>query len=169
MADHINFDKLAGELELTELQRKFCEYFVFVTGLDAPAAIELAGYKLSNDEYEYKSEELKQFYIVAEKNKKAREMMRNPRVVRFISELRNELSTQLTVDKMWVINKLKMLATNGSENTQLKATELLGKTLEMFTEKSKIFEGVEDPAQIAKDAFKKRMDNIREFKRQENE
>jgi len=164
MKQNINLDKLAKEYELTDLQQKFADYFVFVTGLNAPLAVELAGYKVINEDYEYENDQLQEFYKIKQTNKIVKELLNNAKVLKYINKIRKELDNQLIIDKLWVINKLKQLAENGGENTQLKATELLGKTMEMFTEKTKNIEGTDDPAKIAKEAYEKRMQNVIEFK-----
>lgn len=166
----VNFDKLAQEYGLNELQQKFAEYFVYVTGLDGPTAVELAGYSVVNDNYDYKTEELKDYYKYIQKKRIARDLLGNSKVLQYITALRDDLNNQLIVDKLWVIDNLKRIVTTGSEQGQIKALELIGKTMEMFVDKSKTFEGVEDPAKIAKEAFEKRQQNVVEFeKKQQNE
>lgn len=155
----IDLNKLAKELRLTEKQKLFAEYFVFVTGLEAVPAVELAGYKLVNDDYSFKDEQVKEMFRMKEAYKTSRSLLNNHKILRYISALREELNNQLIVDKLWVIKKLKDLALTGCESTQLKATELLGKTLELFTDKSKVYEGVDDPAKIARESFEKRINN----------
>lgn len=163
-----DLDQIAKELELTPKQRSFAENYVFVTGLDPNAAIELSEYVLDYKNENY-SEEMMEIYRQKRKAHLIRELLNNPKVLNYIKILRDELENQLIVDKLWVIKKLKTLATQGSENVQLKATELLGKHLEMFTEKQKI-EGVEDPAEIVRKAYeirkKREKENILEFKKE---
>jgi hypothetical protein len=162
-----DLNAVANEIGLTEKQKAFAENYVFVTGLDANAAVELAGYKVEYD-YEGYSEETAEVFKYKRIASLVRELLNNKKVLTYIKILREELENQLLVDKLWVIKKLKTLATQGSENVQLKATELLGKHLEMFTERQKI-EGVEDPAVIVKKAFeirkKREKENIIEFKK----
>lgn len=169
MSDNLDTEKLAKELKLTDKQKLFAEYFIYVTGLDGPAAVELAGYSSGSDHKDYGKESTNNFFRSLKFRQLARNLLSNRKVLDYINALRKDLDSQLIIDKLWVINKLKTLAETGSENTQLKATELLGKTLELFTEKTK-FESSENPADIAKQAFERRKQNVVEFnKKQQNE
>jgi hypothetical protein len=156
---------LAKEYKLTDLQKAFAENFVFVTGLDAVAAVELAGYKVTNDDYEYNSEQTKEIFKQKRLSALARELLNNPKILKYISVLREELNNQLIVDKLWVLKNLKEIVNKGSENAKLKSLELIGKHLEMWTDKSKVYDGIEDPSKIAKEAFEKRkQQNVVEFR-----
>lgn len=163
------FDKLAKKYKLTDKQRLFAEYYVYVTGLDGPAAVKLAEYSTINENYKFASEDMKEIYDTRQTNKIARDLLDNKKVLGYIGELRKNLENHLIVDKLWVLDNLKKLAMSGCETTKIRALELIGKSMEMFTEKTKV-ESVEDPGAIAREAFKKRMENTVEFKkRQENE
>jgi hypothetical protein len=145
------------EVELTEQQKKFAEYGVFLTGLDWIKAVELAEYKFGEENYKENYDHKGEHYLDMLKRKKVRENLSNNNILKYISSLREELDNQLVVDKLWVTNKLKILADNGSEKTQIEATKLLGQTLNMFQSDVQI--SVNDsPAKIAQDAFKKRME-----------
>ena len=161
----IDLDKLSKELGLTELQKRFCDYYVFVTGLNAELAVELSGYSVESTNTEKYDEKMIAYYKELTIKRLVRVLVSNPKILKYITAIRKELNNQLVVDKLWVINKLKKLADVGSENTQLKATELLGKTMEMFTDK-KVIESVEDPSKIMKEVFEKRkLKNTVEFKK----
>lgn len=151
-----NIDDLAKEIGLTEKQKKAADYYVFVTDLDAEAAVELAGYSFGSEKA---TEDTKKI----NRKRVAYDFIHNVKVLRYISQIRELMSNQIIVDKLWVINKLKTLAESGSENTQIRALELLGKTMQMYADKQ-VIENVGDPAKIAKEAFKRRQKNVVEFK-----
>lgn len=161
------FEKLAEEYKLTQLQKAFAEYYVYVTGLDGPAAVELAGYKLDKD-FEGYDERTAEVFKRKAISSRARELLDNPKVTKYINALRTNLENHLIVDKLWVIKNLKDLAMTGTETTRIRALELLGKNLEMFTDRQKI-EDVGNPGEIAQKAFESRMNILKLNQKQENE
>lgn len=148
------------DLGLTRMQRDFIMYFIFLTNMNALQAVALAGYTHGVTE---EDEDTKNRLIQLRYQTIANELLKNPKVVKGIKMIKDEMSEAMIVDKFWVLNKLKTLAERGSENIQLKATELLGKTLSMFTDVS-VEKSVEDPASIAKSNFNERM-KLAEFKK----
>lgn len=159
-------------LGLNQKQMSFVEYYLFITGLNAVEAVKLAGYI---DEAKYdpnlSEAEVKAYKELNFKNQ-ANRLLRNPAIKKAIVLIREDMNEMLIVDKLWVLNKLKTLAEKGSENVQLRATELLGKALSMFTEVTQV-QSVEDPAAIARANFAERMakekDNVVEFKNGTND
>jgi phage terminase small subunit len=164
----IDFDKLASDLKLTDNQKKFCEFYVYVTGLDGFAAVELSGYKVDKSDMEGYDERTKEIYTKKAISYKLRELLNNNNVVKYIDSLRKNLENHLIIDKLWVIKNLKDLAMSGTEMTRIRALELLGKHLEMFTVKTKI-EEINDPGEIAKTAFERRMNTIKFQPKTQNE
>jgi hypothetical protein len=163
-------EKLAKELGLTDKQRAFADYYVFVAGLDGVKAVEMAGYAKNKCEG-ITDERQREYYINMSYMKTARDLLANKAIISYIRALRDNLDKQLIVDKLWVINKLKTLASGKTtERTQLEATKLLGQTMSLFVESQKL-EIANDPSEIVKNAFKKRMmeenNNIIEFPEQE--
>jgi phage terminase small subunit len=163
----VDFKKLADQHGLTEMQTKFCYYYVFVTGLNGPLSVELAGYSQGQKYSEdlYPDEKQREFYKGLVLRQQARNLLDNPKVLTLITELRKNLSTQIIVDQLYVLQHLKKIV-EGDEpaNAKLKALELLGKTMEMFGDKQ-IIEELEDPAKIAAARFEKRKQaaNVVEF------
>jgi phage terminase small subunit len=136
--------KRDNKADLSEQQKAFAEHYVFTTNMDAIAAIELAGYTYSaKSEHDNKHN----------KKLKAHSLLCNKKVVKHIQRLIDEVNSSLTIDRFYVINKLKELVESGSESSQLKALELLGKHIHMFQEEQKITY-TEDPAMIAQEAYK---------------
>lgn len=163
-------EKLAEEYKLTDMQRKFAEFYVYVTNLNGKLAVELAGYKVDKDQYESYPENIKEKYKQRELNTIARNLLNNPKIIKYIDALRSNLESHLIVDKLWVINGLKDLAMNGGENAKIRALEMLGKYVGIFSDAIKL-DIDSDPAEMAKKAFEKRkqLENTVEFKKQENE
>lgn len=159
----VNLDELAKRLDLTEKQRLFADAYVFLTGLDGVAAAKFAGYKC--DYPTNYPEDKKKYYETLAYQGRARENLNNPKVLEYISTIRDNLDKQLVVDKLWVVNKLKNLAEQGTEATQLKATEMIGKILGMFIDHQKIEVTDEDPAVIARKAIEIRRSQINEEKK----
>jgi len=157
MAESFDIDMSAKECGLTENQKNFCINYVFISGLDPYVAYETAGYKVPDE----LSDSNKKKWISSNVMK----LLGNPKVLKFIKIIRDEMENQIIVDKFWVIDKLKKLAEKGSEATQIKATELLGKTFSMFSDRQ-VIETAEDPGKLAKEAFEKRQ-NMIAFKQKE--
>lgn len=155
------------DLGLTNMQLDFVNYFIFITNMDAVEALKLAGYQHGVKDSPDLDPKTRDLYIDMHYKSKANDFLKNQKIVKCIKLIKEEMSEALVVDRMWVIKKLKSLADNGSENTQLKATELIGKHLSMFTEIQQI-QSVEDPAAIARAAFNDRIredqEKIVEFK-----
>jgi phage terminase small subunit len=158
----LNNAELLGK-QLTEKQQKFCEYGVFLTGLDWVKAADLAGYSVGTEEQyaKYENQGLADYYRNMQWLRIARENLKLPHVLRFIKALREEMDNQLIVDKLWVINKLKKMADEGSERTQLEATKLLGQTMNMFQAETQVVVA-DDPSAIVQKAFAERMKKEKE-------
>jgi phage terminase small subunit len=156
--EKIDLEKIVEELKLTDKQQKFAEYGVFVTGLDWVKAVEMAEYSFGKENYDkdYADGNIGSYYLDMQKKRKARELLSNPKILKYIKALRDEMDNQLIVDKLWVINKLKTMAEAGSERTQLEATKLIGQTLQMFQADVQI-NVADSPAKITQEAFEKRM------------
>lgn len=171
----VDFGKMAKEAGLTELQTRFAFYYVFVTGLNGKEAVDLAGYSWgrydTNEDYD---EGKREFYKELLQRQQAKNLLDNPKILAFITKLRKEMDNQLIVDKLWVIQKLKKLAEKAeSESIQLRATEKLGETMDMFGSRVIETDEREDPAKIASAAFEKRKaamknkpENVVEFQKE---
>jgi hypothetical protein len=169
----VDFEQLAKEYNLTVMQTKFAFFFVFVTNLNGPAAVELAGYSPGNyDDYD---ERTREYYETLVRKQQAKTLLDNPKVLTLITKLREDLNNQLIVDKLYVLSWLKRLvedeATAG--NVRLNALIKIGETMDMFGKREIIVDEREDPAKIAREAFERRKQqakespNIVEFKKEE--
>ena len=134
---------------LTEEQQNFCVYYVHLYDMNAKKAVEAAYNKTGK-------------YAQSNICHKERELMSNPKVMRYIKYLSDQRLTQTLVDQFWVIKKLKQMADDGAENIQLKATELLGKTMSMFSDRQEVVDVGEDPAKLAKEALRRRKEQQKE-------
>lgn len=148
------------DLGLNQQQQDFVIYFVFLTNMNGSEAVKMAGYKTGVERSQYPEgeagdKEFKRFEELAY-TRIAQRHISNPRIIKAIQAVKNEMKEAFIVDRLWVFNKLKRLAENGSENVQLRATELLGKALSMFTEVTTV-QTTEDAASIAKGRFAERM------------
>ena len=102
---------------LNPRQQAFCRNVV-TNGGNATKAYEDAGYSSNGA------------------NVSASKLLANPSVKAEIASIRDDLEIAATVDRAYVITKLRNFAENGEkESNRIKATELLGKTLRMFVEK----------------------------------
>jgi hypothetical protein len=128
---------------LTEEQKNFCVYYVHLCDFNAKKAVEMA-YNKGGEH--------------AQSNicHKERSLMANQKVLKYIKHLSDQRVNQTLVDQFWVIKKLRQLAEDGAENIQLKATELLGKTMSMFSDRQEVIDVGEDPAKLAKEALRRR-------------
>ena len=172
-----DFEALAKEYGLTEMQTRFCVYYVFFTNLNGPAAVELAGYSTGRDStYVDYDEGKRDFYEKLVRSGKAKELLGNPKVVKLLTKLREELNNQLIVDKLYVINGLKYAWENQNDfppNVRLQALIKLGETMEMFKKVEVNVDEREDPAKLAREAFERRKQqakespNVVEFKKEE--
>ena len=143
---------------LTEQQEEFAQLFVN-SYRDKDFAYIGAGYKAEN-------ENSKRVAIC--------KLMKNKKIINRIDELMAERKKNNSeiVDKIWITEKLKRIVNNEADRPQyqLKALELLAKALGMLTDVQEIREGETNPADIAKEVFKKRQElnaahpNILEFK-----
>lgn len=164
-----NPEELAKELGLTKQQRNFCDYYVYMYGMnDAESACRDAGYALNTYKEGY-SEHKREYYEKLWYQGKAKELLAKPKIVDYIKSLREAISENIVVDRLWIISYLKNIAINGSENAQLKALELLGKTMAMFSDVSKVENSIDDPAKIAREAFEKRKAELQLYKEGANE
>ena len=127
---------------LTEKQEGFCINYVYYTGLNAKEALGLAGYK----------------YTGVHQSKIIQQLFRNPKVKKRINELIEERNNEILVDKLWEIKKLKTMAESAnSDMAQIKAIELLGKTMNIFSE-THVYENREDPGKVIREARRKRQE-----------
>lgn len=141
--------KMIVDGELTEQQVNFCVAYVMMTDFDAVEAI-----KLTDFSFGAAKDEL----LLTLQRKAARRLLANPKVKDRIKQLVDERDCQVVIDKFFVKNGLKTLAqTAENENTKVKAFELLGKELGMFVNKDEL-KITEDPGEIAKLAFKRRLE-----------
>lgn len=166
---NVDFAKLGKEHGLTEMQTKFCYYYVFVCNLNGRDAVECAGYSSGKyDEKDY-DERTKKYYEDLVYRNIAKNMLDNPKVLELITRLRDELNNQLIVDKLYVLQNLKRLAETATESIQLRALEKLGETMELFGQKT-IIEEREDPSRNAREAFQRRKEaersNVVEFSKE---
>lgn len=154
-------NELAKELGLTPKQQSFCDLFLFVSGLDGIKAFELSEYNLKDKKPSEDAPQQEKYYYDMQVRREVRNLLGNLKIQKYIKAVRENLDLQLNVDRLWVLNKLKELATKGSERTQLEATKLLGQNLSMFTEVQKV-EVVDDAGSIAKKAFEERIKKQKE-------
>jgi len=132
--------------KLTEMQEKFCYFFVFVDVGDAVSAYKRAGSENTND------------YELARVTKDL--LDKNQLIKAKVLELQTAKNNMKMVDIHYVIKRLVTIVEDEDEQTQyvLKALELIGKYLKMFTEKiiEKTVEKVKDDALAATEARMKR-------------
>lgn len=127
--------------KLTEKQKRFCEEYLI--DLNATQSYLRAGYKAKSNE------------IACSEGSK---LLRNPKVVEYIQELRERQSkrTEITADK--VLEELGTVAFNRNiecaGRDKVKALELIGQHLGMFTEKVSITKEDEIPRLL--DALKEK-------------
>lgn len=131
-----DLDEIAKEIGLTHMQKMFCEAYFFVTNRDVMEAYDLAGYAISTKRESFETDKLFEKYVDMEKTRRCTELMNNPKIRRYITAISKAREEYITVDKFWVINKLKKLADTAPENVQLNATKLLGQNLDMFNTSS---------------------------------
>lgn len=108
--------------KLTQKMEDFCFHFVYTHIEDALEATKAAGYEYSNPH---------------EMTRKSKALMENPACQAKIAELRETKGKSKLVDKHYVIKKLKAIVDDKNEATRekLKALELIGKYLKMFTDR----------------------------------
>lgn len=155
-------ESIAKKLQLSEHQERFANAYIYF-GMNGLEAVKLAGYQVNYDESKY-SEDKRAYYEELVYRGIAKENLENPKVIEYIKTIREQLNNSLVLDKYWVVEKLKKLADTGSESTQLKATELLGKTLSMFNEVQKVEVTEESAGDLVKAAFEKRKQQQKELK-----
>lgn len=141
-----------NNIKLTKQQKDFCYNYVYITDFEPISAIKMAGYNVSDDNSAHAIK---------------RELLRNPKVKAHISDLIHERDADTALDKVFVIEKLKKVIkeTEKNYNPHLKALELLGKHLGMFSEKEGNKEK-ETPSNRAKELFNKRISKILPFKKE---
>lgn len=143
--DTKKLDKTRDHRGLTESQEAFCINYVYYTGLKAHEALNLAGYNYTGRRNE---------------DKAIHELFKNPKIKKRINELLEERNNEILVDKLWVIKNLKEMAEKSqSEMAKIKAVELLGKTMSMFSE-TYIHESREDPGKVIREARRKRQEKL---------
>jgi len=148
-------EKERGKFGLTKQQQLFAELYVLVNGLNGVDSVVGAGYKFGD--YSNYPEDKREWYINLKAKQIARHNLKNPKICKYIKYLQDNMGSQIGVNRFYVIEKLKNLAEKGTESTQLKALELLGKSLAMFTDVKEINDTKEDPAAIMKKAFEERV------------
>lgn len=154
-----DIDEYAKELGITDNQKNFCMNYVFLTALDPYKAYELAGYAIP----EGLDDRTKKQWI----HKNVMRTLNSTKVRKYLTKLREEMENQLLVDRLYVTKKLKeFVEGNAAEGTKIKALELLGKSMSMFSDKQ-VIETAEDPGKIAKEAFEMRKNNIIGFRSKE--
>ena len=106
---------------LTKRQKEFCEYFIQSDTLNVAEAMKKAGYSAITID------------------KKSYDMLRNPLVAQYIERLQNARRTRMRIDSDEVIRRLIRIATKAEDESEyhaaLRALELLGKHLQLFTDK----------------------------------
>jgi phage terminase small subunit len=102
-------DALCKKLELTDKQRAFADYYIFLTGLDAEKAVVLAGYEINYVDKKFKDPEEAEQIRKIQLKRQARSLLNNPKIIQYIKAVRENLEEQLLVDKIWVIQKLKTI------------------------------------------------------------
>ena len=110
--------------QLTEKQKRFCEEYLI--DLNATQSYLRAGYKAKSME------------IACSEGSK---LLRNPKVADYIQKLRDEQAERTGISADEVINELKNVAFCDAKiqgRDKVKALELLGQHLGMFTEKVSI-------------------------------
>lgn len=129
-------------------QKRFCELLV-LDNQDPKTALQLAGYT-----FNAKKESDNNINM----GHAIRRIMSSIIVKEYIAELRSGKDIAEDVDRSYVIKRLKSMAESAEgEPTKLKAIELLGKTLGMFSDKQQEEDEKSNPAMIAKNAFRDRM------------
>lgn len=158
----IHPETIAKGLGLSKQQQEFAEHYVYC-GMDGVSSAK-ACYQVNYDKTKY-SEEKREWYEELVYRGIAKENLRNKNVVAYIKELKDQLNENLGVDKYYVVDQLKRLAKSGSEATQIRALELLGKTLSMFNEVQKVDISEDKSAgDLAREAFEKRKEMMKQQK-----
>lgn len=162
-------EKERRKFGLGKQQIIFCQAYVFLTGLNGVEAVKFANYQLGD--YSNYPDDKREWYENLKRKQIARTNLTNPKCAKYIRSLQDSLAAQISVDRFYVTEKLKTMAERGSENIQIKALELLGKSISMFTDKSVIENVNESPAEIAKQAFAERMkkENVVPFNKEQAE
>ena len=125
----------------TEMQDKFAYYYVYVDIDDPAEAYKHAGYKNKNP-YEIQ--------------RASKTLLKNENIQKKIKEYQKIKASTKMVDAPYVIKKLVNIVESGEEQTKdvIKALELIGKYLKMFTDKiiEKVVDKVKDDALAATEA-----------------
>jgi hypothetical protein len=99
-------------------------------------------------------------YAVKNADVAASRLLVNVGVQAQIAEMRSDIEIAATVDRAYVVKKLRDFAENGEkENNRLRATELLGKTLRMFVDVNVASDGNADiPEELKKYSLEELLD-----------
>lgn len=165
MAD-IKYEKeyLEGldEFGLTDMQKSFVLFLCLSDHQDPYKAVIEAGYShgLNIEEMTAKGwpKEKQDNFIYMQYRKFCTNLLKNPKIIKAISFMKEELGQRFVIDEMFVITELKKIVKGGSEPGKLKALELLGKTLKMFTDVQKLETNGTSPAEIARANFRKSLE-----------
>lgn len=142
---------------LTDKQERFC--WLYVMGNDSGKALKPVDLVTASG---FKSRSLQNRYH------EYRRLLDNRLIQTRIEELRKWRDREFLVDRKFVIENLRKIAEEEKDTPQkVKALELLGKTLGLFEEKISISK--DEHAQIAEEAWRKRVKKIRENKEDEVE
>jgi phage terminase small subunit len=138
-------------VELTNKQKRFIELYTQDKNFNAKEAMKEAGYNYSSE---------------AAWRTAVREMLANPKIKRVLNESISDREKSVQVDKYWVVEKLKKIVLQNEDKNypnQLKALELLGKYLGMFSDKVVIGEE-KNIVEAARNVFAKRKAEIEKQK-----
>jgi hypothetical protein len=144
---------------LTEMQKSFILFLCLSDHQDPYTAVIEAGYshgldveKMTADGWPKAKQDN---FIYMQYRKYCTNLLKNPKIVKAIAYMKEKLDQRFVVDEMFVVTELKKIVKGGTEPGKLKALELLGKTLKMFTEVQKIETNGTSPAEIARANFRK--------------
>jgi len=128
---------------LTDKEKAFCEIYVWFSNFDIETAMRMAGYTYAT----------RRDFVAA-----GRKLLKNQHIHNHIALLVEERNGALTMDKFYVIEKLKREFIENDkvgESNKLRALELLGKHMDMWSEK-KVVNPVQTEADHVKQSFEKR-------------
>ena len=137
--------ELLGD-KLTKKQKALVDNVIFLN-MSLDAAAKDAGYEVTSGSDET---------IRANLRNMGRVTLNSTKVKEYVAAVRSEMEQTLLIDKFFIIRKFKELSEQGGENTQLKATENLGKILGLYVDKQEVSVS-NNPGVLAKEAFQKRL------------
>jgi hypothetical protein len=143
---------------LTKKQEDFCYAFTHITNFDADNAFDIAKYEASTKEM---------------RNDMIRDLMREPKIKARIAELIEEKDAQIVIDRTYVREKLKQVVEETGKgqhyNAHLKALELLGKDLGLFSGDKEDALNSKDSGEVANEIFTRRKARILETRKKEGD